>query len=86
MFFTFPEVLQDLNQLSGLRAHDKKKGMIYAPHLVLVIWELQLLLQLFPLFMLSLQILFLGVDLRLKNFNRLEQITSIFNDICILSL
>lgn len=64
-FLLFPEVLQDLlNQLSGLMI----LGMICALHLVLVIWELQLSLQLFPLFMLSLQILFLGVDLRLKKF------------------
>lgn len=64
MFFTFsrgPE--RSPEQLSGLVL-----GMICALHLVLVIWELQLSLQLFPLFMLSLQILFLGVDLRLKKF------------------
>lgn len=86
MFFTFSRSPCKISQINCQDSGLMIPGMICALHLVLVIWELQLLLQLFPLFMLSLQILFLGVDLRLKNFNRLEQITTIFNDICILSL
>lgn len=65
LFYFFPESWK-ISQINCQDLGLMVFGMICALHLVLVIWELQLSLQLFPLFMLSLQIVFLGVDLRLE--------------------